>query len=597
MIRRAVVACIAILVMSGPPARAAAQTPADSAWERGDMEAAARLYGSRLASDSSDQLALHRMAMIHAWAERYDLSIALFDRLLSIAPEHLEATLDRARTLAWRGDPKAAVAAVERIIDAHPNYLPAYRALAQFASWSGDFEVALLAYDRVLEVTPDDRSIGRDRARMLAWAKRFDQASAAFVRLAAQDPADLEAVLGLAQVLGWGGAFDSAEAVYRRVLTQHPDNIEAKRGLARVLSWSGDLAGAEAAWLAVLADQPNDVPALVGLSQTYRWQARPGDAYDMIDRAHRLTPGDRDVQIEREWTMAALAPHLAPAIIYESDSDNNRIRSLVIRGDWHLRPRLNIAAEVLARGAEAQADPRDFWRAVFTARIHAALGWAFTAGLGVSDNEAAVAVGTVPELRAEVASPAHLRTAGSLLFRSGSLGATATIIENAVEIREWAISGRHEPTRRWNLLAGMSQASFNGSAPNSRIGGYVGVTHRVGRSWTFGATALAFGFEEDLNDGYFDPDFYSLLESGARWLKEFGPWVAIAELAPGVQQIGSGGSLKVAARGSARIAYLAGPGREIGMSFAFSSTGLNSFATGDADYRYRQLILSGTWAF
>jgi len=537
------------------------------------------------------------MALINAWAERYDLSIALFDRLLAVAPENLEAAIDRARTLAWHGDAKAAVAAVERVIEAHPDYLPAYRALAQFASWSGDYEVALLAYDRVLEVTPDDRSIGRDRARVLAWAKRFDQASAAFARLAAEDPSDLEAVLGLGQVLGWGGAFDSAEAVYRKVLAQHPDNIEAKRGLARVLSWSGDLAAAERAWVAVLADQPNDVPALVGLSQTYRWQARPGDAYDVIDRAYRLAPKDRDVLTERDWTLGALAPHLAPAVIYESDSDNNRIRSLVIRGDWHVRPRVNLGAEALARGAEWQGDPRGFWRALLTARIHAAMGWAFTAGLGLSDNEAVATSGTVPELRAEIASPAHLRTAGSLMFRSGSLGATATIIENGVELREWAISGRHEPTRRWSLLGGISQATFNGSERNSRVSGYVGMTHRVARTWTLGATALAFGFEKDLNDGYFDPDFYSLVEVGARWLKEFGQWVAIAELAPGVQRIGSGGSLKAAARGSARIAYLAGPGREIGVSFAFSSTGLNSFATANADYRYRQVILSGTWAF
>ena len=586
-----------LLLVVGIAQPVAGQTPADSAWDRGDVETAAQLYGSRLASDSNDVRALHRMAIIQAWAERYDLSIVLFDRLVSIAPENLEAAIDRARTLAWRGDPGAAVAAVERIIDAHPDYLPAYRALAQFASWAGDYEVALLAYDRVLEVTPDDRSIGRDRARMLAWAKQFDRASAAFARLAAEEPNDLEAVLGLAQVLGWGGAFDSAEAVYRTVLAKHPDNIEAKRGLARVLSWSGDLDGAERAWRAVLADQPDDIPALVGLSQTYRWQARPGDAYDVINRAYRLSPRDRDVQTERTWTLAALAPHVAPAFIYETDSDDNRIRSLVIRGDWHVRPRLNLGAEVLMRGADGRLVARDFWRAVFTARAHAALGWAFTAGLGVSDNESPATSGTVPELRAEVASPSHLRTSGALLFRSGSLGATAAIIESGVEIREWSVSGRHEPTRRWNLLAGLSHATFDGSESNSRFGGYVGATRRVGRPWTFGATLLAFGFEKDLDDGYFDPDFYSLFEVGGRWLKEFGSWVTIAELAPGVQRIGSGGELKAAARGSARIAYLAGPGREIGVSFAFSSTGLNSFATGNADYRYRQVIVSGVWAF
>ncbi len=605
MMRHLRIGAMALSLAVGLCVSAAAQTAADSAWDSGDVETAARLYAQRLVADSTDQRALHRMAIIHAWAERYDQSLALFDQLVAIAPENLEGRIDRARTLAWQGDPQAAVAAVEQIIDERPDHLPAYKALAQFASWTGDFEVALLAYDRVLEVAPDDRSIGRDRARVLGWAKRFEQAATAFAALAANDPNDLEALLGLAQVLSWGGAFDSAETVYTEVLAQQADNIEAKRGLARVRSWSGDLRGAEQAWLSVLGDRPDDVPSLVGLAQTLRWQARPGDAYDVIEHAHRLAPSDPDVRIERQWTLAALAPHIAPALLYESDSDSNRIRTVVVRGDWHVRPRINVGAEVTARSAQGFGGERDFWRVLVSGRVHAAGGWAFSLGLGVGDGDDTTASGTVPELRAEIASPTHVGVGGTLRYRSGSLGATAPMIANGVEIREWAVSGRYEPARRWVLVGGVAYADYQGTFGNSRFGGYVGVTRRVGRPWTFGATLLAFGFAEpnvdfmrpDRNDGYFNPDFYSLLEVGGRWIREFGAWVAIAELAPGLQRVGSSGSLKAAARGSARLAYLIGPSREIGMSFAFSSTGLNSFATGDADYRYRQVILSGAWAF
>jgi tetratricopeptide (TPR) repeat protein len=82
-------------------ATARAQDPADSAWTRGDLAAARRLYAGRLATDSSDVRALHRMGLLLSWDGRYAQGIALFDRLLRVAPENGDAQVDRARALAW----------------------------------------------------------------------------------------------------------------------------------------------------------------------------------------------------------------------------------------------------------------------------------------------------------------------------------------------------------------------------------------------------------------------------------------------------------------------------------------------------------------
>jgi hypothetical protein len=105
----------------------------------------------------------------------------------------------------------------------------------------------------------------------------------------------------------------------------------------------------------------------------------------------------------------------------------------------------------------------------------------------------------------------------------------------------------------------------------------------------------AFTYDKDLQDGYFDPDFYGIAELTGRWLGRGGAWSLLLELAPGTQQVTRDGSPSATVRSSARIAYDVAPGRELSLSGGYSSTGLQSFSTGDGGYRYRALILAAGW--
>src|SRR5687767_5057086 len=94
-----------VLVLLLPCAVSAQTDAADSAWRAGNTELAAQLYEARLARDSMDATALHRLALVHGWKDRFDQSIALFDRLLRVDASNFDARVDRARVLAWRGQP------------------------------------------------------------------------------------------------------------------------------------------------------------------------------------------------------------------------------------------------------------------------------------------------------------------------------------------------------------------------------------------------------------------------------------------------------------------------------------------------------------
>src|SRR5690606_23969218 len=119
---------------------------AAAAWTAGDTELATALYEVILRQRPDHGLALHRLALVHAWAERHDRSIELPDRLLVADPDALDGRVDRARVLAWSGDSAGAVRALDALLETSPDHLPALEARARFQAWAGRYEESLAGY-------------------------------------------------------------------------------------------------------------------------------------------------------------------------------------------------------------------------------------------------------------------------------------------------------------------------------------------------------------------------------------------------------------------------------------------------------------------
>ena len=601
MIRALLIAVL--LLLSAIPARA--QDEADRAWAAGDIPAAERLYQARLEADPRDARALHRLALIRAWAERYDESLALFDRLLAVDPGNREARVDRARVLAWRGDPAAASAALDPLLAEDPGFLPALQARAQFESWAGNYDEALATYGRIQQITPEDRTLGLSRARVLSWASRFDAAVAAYDSILRENPRDTEALVGLGTVLAWASELDSAEAVYRRVLALEPGNAEAARGLARAAAWGGRLVPAERRWRDVIARNPNDAAAWVGLSQTLRWQGRDAAALDAARRGIALAPTDRDAREALRWARQAVAPRTSASYLNEWDTDGNDIRTTSATAA--VRPLASVEVRVDAYHRQARYEPeaatrdeREATGGALTLWTMFGVGWALSGTVGATElhQEDSEPIGTY---RASLSSPGRYPVTANVSYARYPLDATAVLIDREVYLEEWSASTRWTPAQGWTVAGGGGTALFIGRESgdeNRRVNGNLSIARRISRPITLGVGARFFEFDRDLDEGYFDPDFYGLAEVTARWLREWRHWSLNAELAPGMQQVRSNGDPGGSFRGAGSVAYVLSPGRRIVLSGTFANTGLAQIAPGaDADYRYRALGIAGQWAF
>ncbi len=217
------------LLAAAPPLAAQAADPADAAWVRGDVDAAARLYEQRLAQDSTDLRALHRVALAKAWNDRFDESLALFDRLLRLSPGNVDARLDRANVLGWAGRNDAAIEAAGQVLDAHPGDTRALDAVARFSSWAGRYAEAVSAYGDVLALDPDNLEARKGLARVAAWSGRLRESERRWRDVLSAEPQDVDALVGLATNLRWQGRTGAALDVLERAEAVAPGNRDVQK--------------------------------------------------------------------------------------------------------------------------------------------------------------------------------------------------------------------------------------------------------------------------------------------------------------------------------------------------------------------------------
>ncbi len=222
--------------------------------------------------------------------------------------------------------------------------------------------------------------------------------------------------------------------------------------------------------------------------------------------------------------------------------------------------------------------------------------WTLSAGGGGSDSDVAGAA-TTAAYHFGVRSPArHPYTVG-LGFASSALDATAALADRGVTTTGVTVDGRWTPGSGWRVDASAGRTTFEGTQANDRTRGFLAINRQLGRGLALGGSMRAFSFEQDLTEGYFDPDFYGIAEITGRWAHDVRAWGLLLEVAPGMQKVTSAGDPAAAFRGSARVAYRFAPVKEVSLAWGYSTAGLQSFAPGASDYRYTALVTGASWVF
>jgi cellulose synthase/poly-beta-1,6-N-acetylglucosamine synthase-like glycosyltransferase len=465
----------------------------------------------------------------------------------------------------------------------------------------GDRASAQLLYARQLAADSTDAVALYRSAMMLAWDRHWDESLAMYDRLIALHPQNLEIRTARARVLAWKGKLHDALRETSAILHIEPRLGSAWRAHARFLAWIGDLRGAERAWEAALHVYAHDAEALAGLAQTLRWQGREPAAHAAAYMAIRLDPNDETAQSEFRILQSARAPRLTPRLIYETDSDGNAIRTLLMGGMYHPLNTLALHGEAYVRSAifdggafERRATPRG---ASLTADVLLEPGWLVSAQLGASDPDAD-SLGLAPTLGFAVTSPRRELVQATIALRHAGFDATSLVAARGVVVSEASLALNTGLENLVRVSGEATIASYHGrisDESNTRTGGRLEVTGMVNREIAIGGAMRAFAFTRDLSDGYFDPKSYLLGEILSRWERELSNWQLTGDAAVGLQRIGSGaatGAFRVGGSTTWRVAE----GRAITLSLIHANARTSALsAETPSGYRYTSISLAARW--
>ncbi len=582
--------------LSGPEAPPRADDPADRAWTSGDTQQALQLYSERLAANPTDDVAALRVALINAWAGRYATAIARLDTLIARSPDNVDARLARARVHAWSGDIPAAEREASDVLAVQPDNVDALEALALFQSWGGEVEESLGTYDELISIAPGSSPAARERARALAWASRFEASRAAYDALLTRNPMDMDARLGLARVLAYGQHFDAAIAEYDSVLVRNPEDSRALIGKGRTLGWAGRLVEGEGVLVQAVRGNSSSAEAWATLAQLYRWEGRDPDAKGALETAARLAPTDAAIRDQLRSVNLAFAPVSRPSFVRESDSDGNRMLTTSLTAGWHVVPRLDVQARGYYKDLELGIFRRNAEGVLVSGTYQMSPGWTLSAGIGGSGSNSSTSSALL-EYQVGVRTPQRHPLVGGVSLTSTGLNETAPLAELGARSTDLVLTGRWTPFVGWRLDGSVGIGKIAGSEDNGRRSASLAATRRLASGISLGAAVRGFSFQKDLNDGYFDPDFYGIAEVTGAWLYRPDRWTLLVELAPGLQKVRRAGDVGTSLRSNVRLAYRIAPGREVSLSAGYSSAGLVSFATGSSNYSYTAFILGSSWTF
>jgi tetratricopeptide (TPR) repeat protein len=239
---------------------------------------------------SDEGAALFARALDLQHSGHFAAAIALYEKILALAPELAEAHNNLGVGLAKLGRFAEAEAAYRRAIAIKADYPQACFNLGIALAAMRRFDVAEPMYRRAIALNPDFAAAYRNLGITLTGLGRLAEAEAACRAAIGLDPHDWEAHVTLGNALKSLGRPGDAEIMLRRSLALNPSNAQAYSSLGTVQQDLGKAGEAEASFRQAIAIRPDFAGAYNNLGLALKESGRIDEAREAAERAVALAP-------------------------------------------------------------------------------------------------------------------------------------------------------------------------------------------------------------------------------------------------------------------------------------------------------------------
>lgn len=223
---------------------------------------------------------------------------AAFERVLKVAPAHVNANLQLARLAIGRKEPGKALDYLSRLGDRDPEVVLAHaEALAQ----TGRRDAALALLDTLTTNAKGDPRLLFTLGMSCGRIGFYDRAEAAFTAVLVRYPDDYDALYNLGLAAARAEHYDRARSAFESALKARPGDVDSMYQLGRVHSSLEDYPRA----VYLLAQAGKRAPArpdvTLALARAAQMAGYYGDALLAYDDYLKLRPGDD--MVRRDWAL------------------------------------------------------------------------------------------------------------------------------------------------------------------------------------------------------------------------------------------------------------------------------------------------------
>jgi peptidoglycan/xylan/chitin deacetylase (PgdA/CDA1 family) len=434
-----------------------------------------------------------------------------------IMPEEAELYYLQSHSYAVADRPNLAFAAIEQAVELEPDNIEYLKAHSVIANWVGRSDRAADSYKAIVSYEPDNKSALLNLARSNSWAGRLDRAASAYERYLSRYPDEPAPYIESAQNEAWRGNYSKSLERLEQYRERFGETKEYLQEKARVLAWARRPERAFEIIRPLLDEEPDDYEVNCSRTIALHYDNRPREALESLDTLVQLRPESEDNEDIRRFVVTPLRSYAEFGSRFYTDTDDLDHYTGWVRGIYIPRPetRLGLGYEIDYMDADDEDSglqpfdgDEDAWhhRGWFEMANRFSPEVAVDGYAGIADTEGK----TRPTYGIGLDYQPKDNLALRLERDYGFYVVSPRTLDLGIRRGRNNFAMDWEPNLLWTVVgsAGYSDYSDDNDSWEAVFAPRRSVLRSSKLNLDLGVRGLWFGFDDDLDNGYYDPELY-----------------------------------------------------------------------------------------
>jgi len=482
---------------------------------QGKWENAAAVYEEIVASEPTRIDLYLRLSDIYAKLNDYARANGSLEKAIEHNPDNASLYARQSQTLAVDEQPEAALLAIKKAVALEPDKVEYLRAQASIANWNGDYDLAVKSYEKIYAKNKDHQVL-MQIALSNSWSGHLDIAAKSFKKYLADHPEEKGAYAYYARTEIWRGNYPEAEKILDAYVKKFGDNDEMRKIRADLYARAEWPDASHALYEPLIEENPDDYMLNYTKTLALFHDQRPFEAIESLEKVESIQPNSKDSMDLRKFILTKYRSNIEGSGFYSEDNDEIEHTIVSLYGRYFINPNTSIFMGGEYDRLETDpsspyinidgSDSSDVERGGIgvSHRVNENFEFDLLLGHEEADYDSTGLLRANARIDINDKSTLFLNASHGFYMispRSASLGVKRLHSGALLELRP-TLSDTVLLQGEYDLL----------SENNSRWSGLIAPRHAIVRreSWSMdlGVKAWLFGYDKNLNHGYYDPKLF-----------------------------------------------------------------------------------------